>query len=87
MGLVRVLRQSEDEIDDLAEDQLERFPVLVVLAMDKLIEAGFQIVPTFRTPHVMIAFDGDLHGLAHVQPLRGSINSNRHLLANHRIAS
>ena len=49
----------------LAEDHLERFPILVVLAIDRLIDAGFEIVPTFRTPHVTIAFDGDLDaGLA-----------------------
>lgn len=64
-GLSAYYARSEDEINDLAEDQLERFPILVVLAIDSLIEAGFEIVPTFRTPHVTIAFDGDLDaGLA-----------------------
>ncbi len=64
-GLSAYYARSEDEINDLAEDQLERFPILVVLAIDSLIEAGFEIVPTFRTPDVTIAFDSDLDaGLA-----------------------
>ena len=52
--------RSDDEIDDLAADQLERFPVLIVLPVRGLVERRFQILPTFRTPHVPIAFDGDL---------------------------
>jgi hypothetical protein len=35
--------------------------VLVVLPIKQLIASGFEIVPTFRTPHVTIAFDGDLN--------------------------
>ena len=52
--------RSEAEIDDIAADQLERFPLLVVLGMDQLRAAGFDVVPTFRTPHVTIAFADDL---------------------------
>jgi hypothetical protein len=32
------------------------------LAAIGLEQAGFEIVPTFRTPHVTIAFGGDLDG-------------------------
>ena len=28
--------------------------------MSALVEAGFEVVATFRTPHVTIAFEGDL---------------------------
>jgi hypothetical protein len=59
-GLSAYDARSEAEIDDLAGDQLERFPVLIVLSINDLIAASFEVVPTFRTPHVTIAFDGDL---------------------------
>ena len=48
-GLPAYYARSDAEIDDLAADQLERFPVLVVLSIDRLIETGFEVVPTFRT--------------------------------------
>ena len=34
--------------------------MLVVLRIAELLAAGFEVVPTFRTPHVTIAFQGDL---------------------------
>ncbi len=49
-GLSAFYTRSDDEVDDLAADQLERFPVRVVLPIGRLVEAGFQILPTFRTP-------------------------------------
>jgi len=52
--------RSDAEVDDLAADQLERFSTLVVLRLAALDAAGFEVVPTFRTPHVTIAFTGDL---------------------------
>ena len=60
VGLSAYYVCSEAEIEDLAADQLERFPVLVVLRLPELLAAGFEVVPTFRTPHVTIAFHGDL---------------------------
>ncbi len=76
-GLSAYYARSEDEINDLAEDQLERFPLLVVLTIERLIEAGFEIVPTFRTPHVTIAFDGDLDkGLAVLVELAADTRPN-----------
>ena len=59
-GLSAFYARSDAEVDDLAADQLERFPVLVVFRMNELADAGFEVVPTFRTPHVTIAFSGDL---------------------------
>ena len=52
--------RSDDEVDNLAADQLERFPVFVMFRIGDLEAAGFDVVPTFRTPHVTIAFTTDL---------------------------
>ena len=60
LGLSAFYARSEQEVDDLAADQLERFPIVVVFGVMELIAAGFEVVATFRTPHVTIAFDGDL---------------------------
>ncbi len=59
-GLSAYYARDDAEVDDLAADQLERFPVLAVFEMATLVEAGFEVVPTFRTPHVTVAFSGDL---------------------------
>jgi hypothetical protein len=58
-GLSAYHARSEDEIDDLAADQLERFPLLALFRRTDLEAAGFETVPTFRTPHVTIAFTGE----------------------------
>ena len=59
-GLSGFYARNDSDVDDLAGDQLERFPLLRLYRPAVLEAAGFQIVPTFRTPHVTIAFDGDL---------------------------
>jgi hypothetical protein len=59
-GLSAYYARDDAEVDDLAADQLERFPVLAVLTVAELEADGFMVVPTFRTPHVTIAFTGDL---------------------------
>ena len=59
-GLSGFYARSEAEIEDIAADQLERFPLLVVFETSQLRAAGFDIVPTFRTPHVTAAFVDDL---------------------------
>lgn len=51
---------DEADVDDLAADQLERFPALSVLTIADLDGCGFEVVPTFRTPHVTVGFTGDL---------------------------
>ena len=56
MGAAR----KTDEVNDLAADQLERFPVIATFPIAALTDAGFEVVPTFRTPHVTLAFTGDL---------------------------
>ncbi len=59
-GLSAYYARDDAEVDDLAADQLERFPVLAVFELTALVGAGFEIVPTFRTPHVTVAFSGEL---------------------------
>lgn len=64
-GLSPFYARSEAEIEDLAADRLERFPVLCCFRIADLVEAGLEVWPTFRTPHITIAFTGDLEtGLA-----------------------
>lgn len=59
----------------LAADQLDRFPELSLYRVIDLEAAGFSVVPTFRTPHVTVAFDGDLDsGLA---ALAGTVHEQR----------
>ena len=41
---------------DLAEDRLDQFETLFVYGIAALIDAGFEIVPTYRSPHVTITF-------------------------------
>jgi hypothetical protein len=59
-GLSGFYARNQSDVDDLAGDQLERFPLLRLYRSAVLEATGFQIVPTFRTPHVTIAFGGDL---------------------------
>lgn len=68
-GLSAYYARGDAEVDDLAADQLERFAVLAVFEMAALVGAGFEVVPTFRTPHVTVAFTCDLdqHLVALVQ--------------------
>jgi hypothetical protein len=60
-GLSAYYARDDAEVDDLAGDQLERFSVLAVFELATLVDAGFELVPTFRTPHVTVAFSGDLN--------------------------
>lgn len=55
-GLSAFYARSMDELLDLGADPLERFAALAVFGLVALIDAGFEVVPTFRTPHVTIAF-------------------------------
>jgi hypothetical protein len=59
-GLSAYYARNTDEVNDLAADQLERFPVIATFPIAVLTESGFEVVPTFRTPHVTLAFTGDL---------------------------
>jgi len=59
-GLSGFYARNESDIEDLAADQLERFPVLLLYRPSTLEEQDLMIVPTFRRPHVTISFTGDL---------------------------
>jgi len=59
-GLSGYFARNDEEIDDLASDLLDRFSALSVLKASDLVAADFEVVPTFRSPHVTIAFTGDL---------------------------
>ena len=52
--------RSDAEVDDLAATQLVSFARLALFRIADLEAAGFEVVPTFRTPHVTIAFSGDV---------------------------
>jgi hypothetical protein len=55
-GLSAYYAEDDDAVDDLAADLLERFEDLLVYPLAGLLGAGFEVVATFRTPHVTIAF-------------------------------
>ena len=55
-GLSAYYVDDDAGIDDLASDLLERFAELLVYQLATLTEAGLEVVATFRTPHVTIAF-------------------------------
>lgn len=59
-GLSAFYARNDAEVDDLGADQLERFPLLGCYRVVDLQAVGFEVWPTFRTPHVTIAFTGDL---------------------------
>lgn len=55
-GLSAFFARSDDEVLDLAEDRLEMFEVLFVYRLADVVSAGSEVVPTYRSPHVTIAF-------------------------------
>ncbi len=59
-GLSAYYAGDDREVEDLAADQLERFPLLAVFEIVELEAAGFEVVPTFRAPHVTVTFTGNL---------------------------
>jgi hypothetical protein len=59
-GLSAFYARSDDEVLDIGEDRLEAFATLYVYHLDDVIAAGFEVVPTYRSPHVTIAFYDDV---------------------------
>ncbi len=55
-GLSAYYAEDDAAVDDLASDLLERFEELHVYPLASLLAAGLEVVATFRTPHVTIAF-------------------------------
>lgn len=65
------------EIDRIASEHLERFAMLSVFRSSSLEAAGFEIVPTFRSPHVTVAFTGDVDDhLRELATLRVEVRRN-----------
>ena len=70
---------TEGDIDQLAADHLERFRMLSVFRTMTLESAGFEVVATFRSPHMTIAFTGDMDArLNHLAELRMELMPNPH---------
>jgi hypothetical protein len=59
-GLSAFFARSDDEVLDLGEDRLDAFETLFVYRVVDIVEAGFEIVPTYRSPHVTITFYTDV---------------------------
>ena len=59
-GLSAFYARSDDEVLDLGEDRLDAFATLFVYRLTDVIDAGFEVVPTYRSPHVTITFYDDV---------------------------
>jgi hypothetical protein len=59
-GLSAFYARSDDEVLDLGEDRLEAFATLFVYRLTDVIDVGFEVVPTYRSPHVTITFYDDV---------------------------
>ncbi len=59
-GLSAFYARSDDEVLDLGEDRLNAFETLFVYRTVDVVEAGFEVVPTYRSPHVTITFYTDV---------------------------
>ena len=55
-GLSAFYARSHDEVLDLGEERLGAFETLSVYRVADLRFAGFDLVPTYRSPHVTITF-------------------------------
>lgn len=56
-GISAFYAASDEEIDAICQTRLVRFPVVVVFRRADLEQAGVQVVPTFRTPHVTLCHE------------------------------
>jgi hypothetical protein len=59
-GLSAFYARSDDEVLDLGEDRLDAFDTLFVYLLTDIVDAGFEVVPTYRSPHVTITFYDDV---------------------------
>lgn len=74
-GLSAMYAESDADVDELGAGPLRRFPILAIYSLADLEAVGFEVVPTFRTPHVTIAFGGELdRGL---ERLRAAVHERR----------
>lgn len=64
-GVSGFYARGEIEVDDIASSRLRRFELMRIYLIADLVVAGFEVVGTFRSPHVTIAWTSDLEqGLA-----------------------
>ena len=77
-GLSAYYASSEEAIETLAEGELERFPELVIYNVADLLANGIEVVPTFRTPHVTLAFRDLSGGLAVLNGVEHERRMNRY---------
>lgn len=56
-GVSAFLAADHLEVDALCATRLVRFESVAVFTRARLIEAGIEVVPTFRTPHVTLAHE------------------------------
>ena len=76
-GLSAFYARSDDEVLDIGEDRLEAFATLFVYRLADVIDAGFEVVPTYRSPHVTITFYDDVDaGVARLMAVSHRIVSN-----------
>lgn len=76
-GLSAYYARSDDEVLDLGKARLDRFATLFVFRLADVIHAGFEVVPTFRSPHVTITFYDDVDtGVARLLAVSHRIVSN-----------
>ncbi|HQZ34287.1 MAG TPA: hypothetical protein PK020_07665 [Ilumatobacteraceae bacterium] len=76
-GLSAFYARSDDEVLDLGEDRLDAFATLFVYRLADVIAAGFEVVPTYRSPHVTITFYDDVDaGVARLLAVSHRVVSN-----------
>lgn len=76
-GLSAFYARNDEEIDDLAFDRLHQFGQLRVYRVADLEAVGFELVPTFRSPHITVAWSTDLlEGLVRFDATRHHARSN-----------
>jgi hypothetical protein len=76
-GLSAFYARSDDEVLDLGEDRLDAFETLFVYRVFDLVEAGFEVVATYRSPHVTITFYDDVReGVARLMAVDHRVINN-----------
>lgn len=77
-GLSAYYAETPDAIEALAEGQLERFPFLLIYDPALLTAQGVEVVPTFRKPHVTLAFRDLDAGLATLGTVKHEHRKNQY---------
>ncbi len=76
-GLSGFVAANDDEVVDLGAHHLDPFARLFVFEVSELIGAGFEVVATFRNPHVTITFVEEPEaGVGRLLALRHEIRNN-----------